>query len=147
MSNSLNNGDIWYIIKSLLTEKNGSYLVKHHLDSYNDFIENKIPSIITQANPLSIYHEYDMETNTYKFEIIIIFKNVTICKPNIVENDGSSKLMYPKEARLRNLSYCSALHVDLDINIWIDPMTENKKLLCQKEIKMVLWKVKQIRLS
>ena len=129
--------DIWNIIKSLLTENNGSYLIKHHLDSYNDFIENKIPDIITQANPLSIYHEYDIETNTYKFEIIINFKNVNICKPSIIENDGSSKLMYPKEARLRNLSYCSPLYIDLEIDIWVDPMSDNKKLLCKKEIKNI----------
>ena len=134
MSKSLNNGDIWYIIKSLLVEKNGSYLVKHHIDSFNDFIENKIPSIICQANPLSIYHDYDMETNTYKFEIVINFKNVAICKPNIVENDGSSKLMYPKkEACLRNLSYCSSLHIDIDINIWLDPMTEDKNFCVKKK--------------
>ena len=58
MSKGINTNDIWYIIKSLLDQDNKTYLIKHHLESFNDFIENKIPDIISQLNPLSIFHEY-----------------------------------------------------------------------------------------
>ena len=38
--------DNWKIIDSYFRDNN-NYLVKHHLDSYNDFIINKIPRKIT----------------------------------------------------------------------------------------------------
>ena len=83
---NINKNDVWYIIKALLESDNKKYLIKHHIDSFNDFIENKIPCIITNSNPLSIYHDYDSELNNYKYEIAINFINVYYTKPHISEN-------------------------------------------------------------
>ena len=133
MSKGINQNDIWCIIKSLLEQDNKTYLIKHHLDSFNDFIEHKIPKLIHQSNPLSIFHEYESETNTYKFEIILNFSNNKLSKPSIIENDGSSTTMYPRDACLRNLSYSSSLYIDLDIEIYLNPMNEKtKEVICKK---------------
>ncbi len=137
MSKGFNPDDIWYIIKSMLEQDNKTYLIKHHLDSYNDFIETKIPDIISQNNPLSIFHDYDTETNSYKFEIIMNFVNSKITKPYIIENDGSTKPMYPHDARFRNMSYSSSLFIDLEIEIWHNPMSDTKDIICKKEIKNI----------
>ena len=135
MSTGINQNDVWCIIKSLLEQDNSTYLIKHHLDSFNDFIENKIPKLMNQCNPLSIFHEYESETNTYKFEIILNFSNTKLSKPYITENDGSTTQMLPKDASLRNLSYSSSLYIDLQIEIWLNPMIEDKKeLICKKQI-------------
>ena len=48
--------DTWKIIDSYF-EKNPNYLTKHHLDSYNDFITNKIPQTFQQYNPQILYKE------------------------------------------------------------------------------------------
>ena len=137
MSKGFNPDDVWCIIKSMLEQDKKTYLIKHHLDSYNDFIETKIPEIISQNNPLSIYHDYDMETNSYKFEIIMNFVNPNITKPYIIENDGSTKPMYPHDARFRNMSYSSSIFIDLEIEIWHNPTNEEKELICKKEIKNI----------
>jgi DNA-directed RNA polymerase II subunit RPB2 len=137
MSKGINQNDIWHIIKSLLHQDDKTYLIKHHLESYNDYIENKIPELISQSNPLSIFHEYNSETNNYKYEIVINFMNSRIYKPVITENDGSTKPMYPSEARFRNMSYSSTLYIDLEIQIWLNPMCEDKSLICKKEIKNI----------
>ena len=137
MSKGFNPDDVWCIIKSMLEQDKKTYLIKHHLDSYNDFIETKIPEIISQNNPLSIYHDYDMETNSYKFEISMNFVNPKITKPYIIENDGSTKPMYPHDARFRNMSYSSSIFIDLEIEIWHNPTNEEKELICKKEIKNI----------
>ena len=51
-------------------------MVKHHLESYNDFVKNKIGIIVKQFNPLSIYHSYNEEENNYRYEIMIEFIDV-----------------------------------------------------------------------
>ena len=137
MSKGINQSDLWCIIKSLLDQDDKTYLIKHHIESFNDFIENKIPLIISQQNPLSIFHEYNSETNKYKYEIVINFVNSRITKPYINENDGSTKPMYPSDARFRNMSYSSSLFIDLEILTWLNPMDEDKSLICKKEIKNI----------
>ena len=34
--------DAWTIIRSLLGENDNISMVKHHIESYNDFVKNKI---------------------------------------------------------------------------------------------------------
>ena len=101
--------DIWPIIDSHFQESGTDILVKHQLESFNDFMHNKIPDIISQVNPLVVYHNFMEEHNKYKYEIQIRFKNIdeTFEKPKIHENDGSKSLMTPHLARLRNFTYAT----------------------------------------
>ena len=92
-----NNIDIdpWTIVKSMLSQYDNKELIRHHIDSYNNFMEKKIPDIVKQNNPLIIYHDYVAETNTYNNEIKINFNDVYYTKPIIHENNGSTNLMTP----------------------------------------------------
>ena len=63
---------------------NSNYLVKHHLDSYNNFIEEKLPMTFKQYNPQTIFKEYNKETKEYKYITKIYYggkegKNVYRC--------------------------------------------------------------------
>ena len=126
----------WSVIKSLLKDSDQTHLIRHHIESYDDFIKNKIPTIIQQFNPLSIFHDYDEEKNVYHHEIRISFHNVQYNRPMIHENDGSTKLMFPQEARLRNISYSMPTTVDMSIEVMKSPDGENKSIL-KKEMKNV----------
>ena len=128
--------DSWTIIKSLINENNWQHLVKHHLESYNDFMKNKIPIIIKQFNPLSIFHSYDEELNTYNYEIRIEFTDSYFTKPMIYENDGSTKIMYPQEARLRNISYSAPINIDMVVTVIKNPLSDAKVTL-KKELKNI----------
>ena len=57
--------DTWTIIDSYFRD-NKNYLVKHHLDSFNDFIGNKIPLILQQYNPQVHVKELIPETDLEK---------------------------------------------------------------------------------
>ena len=60
--------DTWSVIDSHFTQYGNKIFIKHQLDSYNDFIINKIDDIITQSNPLIVYHELIEDLNKYKYE-------------------------------------------------------------------------------
>jgi DNA-directed RNA polymerase II subunit RPB2 len=128
--------DTWKVIESYIKENNFKNLIRHHIDSFNEFTDIKIEQIVKQSNPLLIFNDYDEETNSYKYEININFGNVYFNKPIIYENNGSTKLMFPNDARLRNLSYSSQLLIDLSIDIYSTENSE-KVLLNNKELKKV----------
>ena len=100
--------DTWKVIKSYLLDDYKN-LIRHHLDSFNEFTDIRIEQIVKQSNPLLIFNNYDEQSNTYKYEIQINFKDTYLQKPFIYENNGSTKIMYPKDARLRNITYSGQL--------------------------------------
>jgi DNA-directed RNA polymerase II subunit RPB2 len=115
-------------------------LVKHQLESYNYFVNNQIQQTIEMFNPLIIASEHDFvkELNLYRLEIEITFENFSIYRPQIYENNGSTKIMFPQEARLRNFSYSSAMTIDLNIKYIVRNGENYKNVLnYQKKIKNV----------
>jgi DNA-directed RNA polymerase II subunit RPB2 len=120
-----NEENIWEFVKCLFDSFNGKQLVKHQIESYNDFIKCKIEDVVEQYNPLSIFHDYNPKNNNYNNEIYVSLSNPVMTKPTIHENDGSTKPMMPSEARLRNFTYSASLFVDIDIKFSCkDPVTE-----------------------
>jgi DNA-directed RNA polymerase II subunit RPB2 len=134
---AINNDDIWQVIQKMMNQYSGKQLIRHHIDSFNDFMDNKIPCIIQQSNPISIFHHYRPKDNNYKYEIRIKFVNSYNTNPMICENDGSTKPMYPHEARLRNLTYSAPLYVDIEMEIVENPMTEDRTTISNKRIDAI----------
>jgi DNA-directed RNA polymerase II subunit RPB2 len=103
-------------------------LSEHQTQSYDDFIENKIPDIISQFFPMKDFFVEGIELpgtdKKSKYTIHIDMKNPQISKPIIHENNGKTKLMFPSEARMRNFTYASTLYVDIHIDTYIDQETE-----------------------
>ena len=137
----IHNSEIpWILIESYFKHKHLKQLVKHQLESYNYFVNNQIQQTIEMFNPLIIASEHDFikELNLYRLEIEITFENFSIYRPQIYENNGSTKLMFPQEARLRNFSYSSAMTIDLNIKYIVRNGENYKNVLnYQKKIKNV----------
>ena len=68
-------------------------------------------------NPVTIRSEQDFHPSSgkYALELFVTFKDFHIYRPQIHENNGATKLMFPQEARLRNFTYASAMTVDMNI--------------------------------
>lgn len=110
--------DIYKIFKehfSIINNKVTTIDLSEHLGNNNDketllkaefkdFIEHHIEFKTLDVNK----HRYDLEMNIY-------FNSLT--PPTIYENNGSQKLMYPNEARLRNFTYASTIYVDVDFKV------------------------------
>jgi len=130
----------WILIESYFKHKHLKQLVKHQLESYNYFVNNQIQQTIEMFNPLLIVsdHDYIKEHNLHRLEIEITFENFSIYRPQIYENNGSTKIMFPQEARLRNISYSSAMTIDLNIKYTVRNGENYKNVLnYQKKIKNV----------
>jgi len=107
----------WNIIESYFRGQHLERLVRHQLESYNNFVGHQISKTIEMFNPVHIVSEQDYDANSkkYSLEIFVTFENFHIYRPQIHENNGAIRLMFPQEARLRNFTYASAMTVDVNI--------------------------------
>ena len=107
----------WAVIESYFKDQHLTQLVRHQLESFNNFVNIQIQKTIVMFNPVQICSEndYDKASGKYSLEIFITFENFHLYRPQIHENNGASKLMFPQEARLRNFTYSSMMTVDLNI--------------------------------
>ena len=109
---------LWNIINSYF-ESDPYNLVKHHIDSYDDFMENGISKIIKENNPIKIRKNFNEKMDEYDLEIDIFMGGVEgnklyFGKPIIYE-DPDSRFLFPNEARLRDMNYMTNIHMDIDI--------------------------------
>ncbi|NBO72923.1 hypothetical protein EBV26_20990, partial [bacterium] len=72
---------------------------------------------IDMFNPVKIASEqdYDKTTHKYRLEIEVNFTNLYLSRPQIHENTGATKILFPQEARLRNFTYASMMTVDMNV--------------------------------
>jgi DNA-directed RNA polymerase II subunit RPB2 len=104
--------DPWIAVKSYFA--NGvRRMVDHQVDSYEDFVRNKLPLIIQSTPPITVWHEQDPNIKKYKYEFRLSFEKVTYMKPRIQEATGRVKPMLPMEARVRNFTYAAQMYADV----------------------------------
>ena len=105
------------IVESYFRGQHLDRLVRHQIESYNHFINFQILRTIQMFNPVIIRSENDyvQENEQYFLEIYVSFENFKLHPPQIHENNGATKLMFPQEAKLRNFTYSSTMTVDLQI--------------------------------
>ncbi|KAJ2158102.1 DNA-dependent RNA polymerase II, partial [Coemansia sp. RSA 552] len=108
-SELISQEDCWILISRYFDEHG---LVRQQIDSFNNFIEHTLQEIIDE-NP-NIVMEKTAQGDRGQ-DIIkryhIAFGQVFISSPFGQEADGSRHFLYPQEARLRNLTYSGALHL------------------------------------
>ena len=109
----------WKVIESYFKNDHLGKLVRHQLESYNHFIDEDLINTINMFNPVTVRSENDKDLSTglYKLEITITFSNFQMYRPEIHENNGATKIMFPQEARLRNFTYASTMTLDLNMEI------------------------------
>ena len=107
----------WSIIESYFKGQHLERLIRHQLESYNNFVSYQIQKTIEMFNPVKIVSEqdYDAKSGKHSLEIYVTFENFHIYRPQIHENNGATKLMFPQEARLRNFTYASSMTIDMNI--------------------------------
>ena len=107
----------WTLIESYFKGQHLERLVRHQLESYNNFVGYQIMKTIEMFNPVRIASENDFDpiSKKHSLEIFITFENFQIYRPQIHENNGAIKIMFPQEARLRNFTYSSSMTLDINI--------------------------------
>lgn len=105
------------IIESYFRGQHLERLVRHQIESYNHFINYQAQRTIQMFNPVTIRSEHDFieQYGHYFLEIQVSFENFKLYPPQIHENNGATKMMFPQEAKLRNFTYASTMTVDVNI--------------------------------
>ncbi|MEK6891207.1 MAG: DNA-directed RNA polymerase subunit B'' [Nanoarchaeota archaeon] len=101
------------VIQKYLSENS---LVESNLTSFNNFIDKRMQEIVEEISE-NIENDEDMEIKLGKIKVL---------KPNVIESDGSTSLLIPAEARLRNLTYSAPIF--LEISIKQDGQIENQEV-------------------
>jgi DNA-directed RNA polymerase subunit B len=89
------------IVKKYLEEHS---LVESNIISFNNFIEKRMQEIV---------NEIAETINNEDFEITL--GKIDLGKPKVIEADGSSSLIMPHEAKLRNLTYAAPVTLELTV--------------------------------
>jgi DNA-directed RNA polymerase subunit B len=89
------------IIKKYLEEHS---LVESNIISFNEFLEHRMQEIVDEISE---------NMNNEEFEISL--GKIRIEKPKVIEADGSSSLIMPYEARLRNLTYSAPVTLEITV--------------------------------
>ena len=109
----------WKIIDKYFHD-NPNNLVAHHLESYNDFFNNGINRIFRENNPIRfIEREDESESSNKRNECLLYLggkdgSKIYFGKP-IIYDDNHAHYMYPNDARLRNMTYGTTIHYDVDV--------------------------------
>jgi DNA-directed RNA polymerase beta subunit len=89
------------IVKNYLNKHS---LVESNITSYNNFIEQRLQEIVN-----------DISENMVSDDFEITLGKVEVGRPRVIEADGSSSIITPTEARLRNLTYSAPIKMELTV--------------------------------
>ena len=116
----LNKDNIsWNLIDKYFSD-NPNNLVAHHLESYNIFCNSGINKIFHENNPIRFIETEDEESNAEKRNECLLYlggkdgSKIYFGKP-VIYDDTHTHYMYPNDARLRNMTYGTSIHYDVDV--------------------------------
>lgn len=90
--------------------KDPNALVQHQIDIYNDLIDTEIGDIVANHGTINVKNSDKTK------EVTISLSNIEITKPIFQEPSGRITMLYPEEARLRNLTYAADVMCTITMN-------------------------------
>lgn len=136
MENNIIENISWKVIDKMF-KSNPNFLVAHHLNSYNDFINVGIRKIFMENNPILFVEKEKENANECELYLGGVDGNKIYFGKPVIYDDENVHFMYPNEARLRNMTYGITIHYDVDVNFVVKD-TESGEIMKQT---MVIEKV------
>ena len=79
-------------------------LVESNIRSFNNFIEIRMQEIVDELSESLPAEDFEIKLG-----------KISVDKPNIIEADGSIKMITPSEARLRDMTYSAPVRIEITI--------------------------------
>ena len=104
--NEIGQDDSWAVISAFFKDKG---LVRQQLDSFNEFVNSSMQEIV-EEDPIRVRPEQQYvpgqqpSEDSEDKEHVVKFEQIYLSKPTTTEADGETAVLFPKEARLRNLT-------------------------------------------
>jgi DNA-directed RNA polymerase II subunit RPB2 len=126
----------WPAIESYFNESHLERLTQHQISSFNEFTSSQIEQTIDQFNPVIAHADTDYckVNKKYALDVMMRFSNFKIGRPQIHENNGSSKVMFPQEARLRNFTYAASMFVDVHVQYFVRSGPTLEEIQCLNRV-------------
>jgi DNA-directed RNA polymerase II subunit RPB2 len=107
--------DCWAVITSFFDAKG---LVAQQVDSYDTFVDQTMMNIVEEHGSFVLSGTENLNDDDgnpiVKRLYHISLSNLMLSYPNQNESDGSQTMLWPHEARLRNLTYSCAMFMDMN---------------------------------
>lgn len=112
---AITSEDCWTVISSFFDSKG---LVSQQLDSFDEFAGTTMQEIVSEQDYISVDRNMAPEDDGTGQMIVkkrwqIQLGHLTISQAAMTEGDGSTRPLYPHEARLRNLTYSSPIYLSM----------------------------------
>ncbi len=88
-------------------------IVQHHINSFNNFVDKGLQKIIDEQGVIET--DIEKEDSRGRYKVYIKLGKIRVTHPMVKEADGSRELLYPTEARLRNITYAAPIHLKMSI--------------------------------
>jgi len=86
------------IVKKYLEDHS---LVESNIISFNNFVNQRMQEIVDEIQETFTNEDFEIKLGKIK-----------IGRPRVIEADGSTSLIMPSEARLRNITYSAPVSLD-----------------------------------
>ncbi len=108
----------------------------HHINSYDQFVSQDMAAVVQASNPLILLEENIKDTSIYLYKAEIYIGGLNgdqlfIGTPTLsLQNTKEVRLLYPNEARLRNLTYKSQIQADIFVRLtYTNPETREQEII------------------
>ncbi|WP_137283927.1 DNA-directed RNA polymerase subunit B'' [Halorussus salinisoli] len=86
-------------------------LAEHHYRSFNSFLTRGMQEVVNEKGTI----DTDIGDKEDEEPVHVELGDVRIVTPRVREADGSEELLYPQEARLRNITYAAPVFMEMSI--------------------------------
>ncbi len=88
-------------------------IVQHHVNSFNSFVDKGLQKIIDEQGVIET--DIEKEDSRGRYKVYVKLGKIRVKHPTVQEADGSRELVYPIEARLRNITYSAPIYLKMSI--------------------------------
>jgi len=86
-------------------------LAEHHFRSFNAFLDRGMQEVVDEKETI----DTDIGDKEGEEPVFVELGNIRVVTPRVREADGSEELLYPQEARLRNITYAAPVFMEMRI--------------------------------
>src|SRR6056297_747141 len=86
-------------------------LAEHHFRSFNSFLNRGMQQVVDEKETI----ETDIGDKEGEEPVFVELSDVRVVTPRVREADGSEELLFPQEARLRNITYSAPVFMEMAI--------------------------------
>lgn len=103
--------------RNILSEKyfTRQKIVQHHVDSFNDFLEYGMQQVVDELATIDTDIGKTSEEGAPIERAHVKLGKIRVGSPVVKEADGAVDVLYPNDARLRNVSYAAPIYLEMSI--------------------------------